>query len=564
MGDRIYQQIEQTADYYDPGTYFDHLTQNHSIEISPDSLTNDFIPLSTVPATADAKMKLFVIGLIPPSAQVTGRLLDRSKSVAALAGGGGQVLDLPADSRGANTGKGDPTVPVGNEGNGVPAVMTKLSYQQAAAAIRAGYKKQTGHYPTDNELAMYVAHSIRETSLNWPNFNPGFVGNAAVNKPRPGGHERFYWPPTKTTFYSYPTAEAGAEGFLRFIPGPARKAAESGDPKAYSQALADVKYFGDDSVEVYAKGFANIDVLKRQIGPQSGLDNIALPNPITQSPTDGGSTASFQQSGSSNAQRQISQGSKTDLNSSALGRKFAEAQAMMAIAVQNQIELMASTPPLRMLVNPQSFRVGNEKVVQDSSRSRNGPIIEIWGDGQDTIEASGKIGAFYCADIAGAVGPNLTESGGPGLTRTARVFSASYQNFLSLYQIYRNNAGINVGDTVDSAAGQKTNLVLSGSIYIYFDHTLYIGSFDSFTITETDTAPYTLEYSFQFTVRATFLLDQVADPKLTYGTTNLNPTAASPNTIQIPREAPPPRADQQVPNAPTSLPPRPGRSPGII
>jgi hypothetical protein len=191
---------------------------------------------------------------------------------------------------------------------------------------------------------------------------------------------------------------------------------------------------------------------------------------------------------------------------------------------------MANTPPLRLLVNPASFKVGNEKILNDGNFTRTGPIVEHWGDGQDKIDASGKIGAFYCADVTGVGSDPLQESGGPGLTRTARTFSAAYQNFLSLYQIYRNNAGIHIDDTVDPGAGKK-NLVMLGSVYIYYDHTLYIGSFDSFTVTESDTAPFTLEYSFQFTTRATFLMDQITDQKFTFGYNNLNVNAGTNGAI---------------------------------
>jgi hypothetical protein len=98
--------------------------------------------------------------------------------------------------------------------------------------------------------------------------------------------------------------------------------------------------------------------------------------------------------------------------------------------------------------------------------------------------------------------------GGPGLTRVARQYSASYQNFLGLYLLYRNNGGLYVNSLADTL---KTNLLarlsLVGSIYIYYDNTLYIGSFDTFDVTENDSAPYSLEYNIEFTVRATFLLD---------------------------------------------------------
>jgi hypothetical protein len=145
--------------------------------------------------------------------------------------------------------------------------------------------------------------------------------------------------------------------------------------------------------------------------------------------------------------------------------------------------------------------------VSDGNFTREGPIIEHWGEQQDKLSLSGKLAAFVAIDTQPSDDSNNL-GGGPGLTRVARQYSASYQNFLSLYLLYRNNGGLYVNTLADT---MKNNLLsrlsLLGSIYIYYDNTLYIGSFDSFNITEADTTPYSLEYSIEFTVRATFILD---------------------------------------------------------
>ena len=169
-------------------------------------------------------------------------------------------------------------------------------------------------------------------------------------------------------------------------------------------------------------------------------------------------------------------------------------------------------------------------------------MVEHWGENQDKLEASGKIAAFQAIDTT-------TDATGPGLTRTARQYSLSYQNFLSLYQIYRNNAGIYIPDPVDLT---KTNLSVLGSVYIYFDYTMYVGSFDNFTISENDQEPYTLEYSFTFSVRATFIFDQVQDPNFTYGIAQGGVTvqqASPPLSTQQSATVPPANA------APVPLPP---------
>ncbi len=87
----------------------------------------------------------------------------------------------------------------------------------------------------------------------------------------------------------------------------------------------------------------------------------------------------------------------------------------------------------------------------------------------------------------------------------ARNYSAAWQNFQSLYLFYKNNGGLYTKDL--SSSNQAQNLSLVGSVYIYYDSILYIGAFDSFSISEADTAPHSADYSFEFTVRAAFLLD---------------------------------------------------------
>jgi len=139
--------------------------------------------------------------------------------------------------------------------------------------------------------------------------------------------------------------------------------------------------------------------------------------------------------------------------------------------------------------------VKGEKIVNDGNWGRNGPIIEYWGDNQDKISGSGKSGGFYAIDV--------TNANGPGITRWARNFSASWQNIQSLYLLYRSNGALFLKDGL---APSFLNLSLVGSIYIYYDGTLYIGSFDSFNLTEDASAPFTAEYSFEFTVRAAFFL----------------------------------------------------------
>lgn len=541
---KIYQQIEASSDFYDPSIYASALTYHHSFASEPDQLSAQFVPLTS----AKPNPQLFVIGLIPPSATITGRRLDRSRSVAALAGGGGQDLgEYRLTGVSTDTESQLIVAPVsGNLGaNQGPPVISHLSKQQIAAAMQEAFRAQNGHNPTVAELEMYTAQSLVETSGNWPNNNPAGLGNRTANDPILA--KRHTWLVTRKNkdgstepryFFSYNTPAEGAKGFLGNLEADTKEAARSGDPRAYAVALKGQKRgaYYEEPVDQYARALEIQLNEVRRAGVVSGIPNASPPPQINLVSKDGDSNkinpgGAWQGSGSSNAnasQKQIAKGATVNLNNTELGQRFAAAQARIANQLQLNLEAMANTPPLRMLINPQSFKVNSEQTITDGNWSRHGPIIEHWAEGQDKLEASGRIGAFFAADAL--------NSNGPGMTRTARNFSASYQNFLSLYHLYRNNAGIFLPDDADTISGQKMNLAMAGSIYIYYDHTLYIGSFDSFTITETDSAPFTLEYNYSFTVRATFMLDAVEDSRYTYGMTSLNVNQPGPPNLLPTRE----------------------------
>lgn len=530
----IYQQIEQDAGYYSPSIYYNLLSQHESLTLTPDTMGNDFIPVTSVTNNPDAKRKLFAIGLIPPSPAVTGRALDRSNSVAALGVPPGQTVTTsgdqsrdnqvgpgrgPAGAAGGCNGKNVSGAPGSNQG---PPIVVSLSPAQLGVAIGQAYTKQFGHPPTQLELATLVSQSLRETKGQWPNNNPGYLGNIPPGSPRLDKAHTFGFVQCNNSieyYYSYSSPQAGAAQFVAAVyhlgGQAALDAARNGDFQTYAQALHDGGYF-TDTVAHYA-GFAQDPrSLLDKVGDPNNLNASLLPKPINLTPAgtvDPSTSTNWNSKGASaagQAKAQDSISANTNLNNTTTtGQKFAQAQRDMVIKTQKLLAQMANTPPLQFLVNPSSFKVNNEKVISSGSWTRSGPadVVEHWGDGQDKIDGSGKVAAFMAIDVTGQTAQ------GPGLTRTARHYSAAYQNFLSLYQLYRNNAGLYIDDSVDT---NKMNLSVLGSIYIYFDHTLYLGSFNDFTVTETDTGPYSLEYTFSFTVRATFLLDQVSDPKHTY------------------------------------------------
>ncbi len=600
---RYYQQIEEQADLNTPDIY-DLLTfQRKSWVSTPDPLNQDFIPLTDVQSRNASDAKMFVIGLLPPSANVTGNLLDRSATVASIQGFS-QNADLsgnPAGQPAAGNVALD-KVPSGvvpgyivtapgyqfnptnesyteipnaklREGAigepGGPGATTQHTPGEMYNAFHDAYVAEFHSEPTPTQLLFLVAQSRRESGGNWPNNNPGQIRSSM------GASDPTAWTTVdkagNTNYWNtYSSAAVGARSFVKnaFKNPNARLTAEQGDVLGYLTSQAQVGYFQEPLRIYYDQGRFDLLVsgaardITKQGGPswdkmdlpattpdvccfretgdayqkrvnnkkgvssfrfnQSSLYNDGCPlsnTPLADAPN--GSTPSWAGNGSDNAQKASADQSKAadkDLNQSQLGQKLLGAQKDYIIALQTAIQQMAQTPPLRMLVNPTSFKPAQEKVIADGSYGRNGPIVEHWGEQQTKITGSGKLAGFYAMDIGGSREGAAGSS--PGLTRMARNFSQSYQNFLSLYLIYRNNGTIWLEEFYRSNP-QANNLALVGSVYIYYDNVLYIGSFDSLNVNESDDKPFTLEYDFAFTVRAQFDLDRIPDPLEQFGNASL-------------------------------------------
>lgn len=553
-----YEQVEQTADLFSPSVY-DVLTRYDSFKTEADPEAENYIPLSTVRTPRDQCLP-FIIGILPPAIEVTGRMLDRSATVASQQGSGvaldtGLPIDLAPGATGATP---TPTMQaragVGNStgsNNGEKPKWYTYTQEEKANAVLNGYRAVYGQDPSLNTLRMMTAQVFHEQGKDgkWPDNNPAGVGFLPGNPPPSEGGDgegmrpnSFYGTSTKHKdkgyYNSYATPADGTAGYVRTLADHyqgAIDAAAQGDVEAYVHALTQGKfqytkngpirtqrYFQAPESE-YAKDTARLYSQMEQVipsiaeienHPPPGGSNLVVPDTKPQNAPN-----AWQASGADAAQdakRQQARLAGRSLNTSELGQKLGDAQANQVKEIQAAIEDMSRIPPLKMLVNPASFKYNTEKILNDGNWGRNGPIIHHWGNQQEKIEGSGKLAAFYALDATGAQNGAGSSGNSPGLTRLSRSFSLSYQNFLSLYLLYKSNGGLYLKDYFTTGA-DRVNLSLLGSLYIYYDSTLYIGSFDSFTITESDTAPFTLEYSFQFTVRAWFLLDRQPDPRYTYG-----------------------------------------------
>lgn len=609
----ILQQILTSEGYYEPAIY-ELLTFYSGLVPQPDELDGQFVPLTDVQPTNSTQTLTFAVGILPPSSQVTGRLLDRSATLATtmpIATGANVNVSGSADGRlsqstgslvGGYMGRQVDGTPGSNMG---PPIPIKYSVTQIATAINLAYQSQYGTTPSATTLAILTAQSLRETSGTWPNNNPGYIGNYyptagtvdGNGTPDPDGVSHRAIPQGQQVFgfvqkngaveyyNSYNTPQAGASQFLSIIAGTgALQYAQAGDVDGYVNQLHAGGYF-TDTVSNYLNGaggiFQMVPTIAAQIGNPANLTASNLPGQTLQQRVaasgggDGSQPANaWQGTGSPNASQasqNIANAANTNLNLTNQGQQLLQAQVAQIQQTLAAIQQMQKTPPLRMLVNPQSFKVSCEKIISDGEWGRNGPIVEHWGESQDKIEASGKVAAFYSIDMVGGpatVSASQTQQagfqnsgaangavptggpgGGPGITRIARQYSTSYQNFLSLWLLYKNNGGVWLqpyiagsgttspqNGTSPATSSQPLNLSVLGSIYIFYDSTLYIGSFDSFNLTESETAPYTLEYNFTFTVRATFLLNSTTDytfqlQALTQSQTN--PLQGLPASLQV-------------------------------
>jgi murein DD-endopeptidase MepM/ murein hydrolase activator NlpD len=509
-GQNIYGQVEQAADFYQPAVY-ELLSFYHALENQQEPLDGQFIPLTTAQPWEQERTVIFAVGLLPPSSNVSGKLLDRSASVRAL----DQDIDLPEEVPDVRQ---DPYLVMPNEG--LVSQGTLSSKFHVTRQLKAGGTKahQGIDIKADKGAEVRAAADGVIVDIS-PNGTRKGYGNVIMVRHANGN----------VTLYAHLDSFGGGVfvgmevkggtviGYVGNTDIPVENPNYPAANHLHFEVLAkEVHGFWTSSGIV-----ANREVPER-LEPQAWLAkqgrSIAStkgePTTIASVPVqqDGSTASKWAGTGSDNAQeanKTAAQVANKDLNQTNLGKKFMFQQEAMINLMINALTQMARTPPLRLLVNPQSFRVSAEKIISDGNWGRNGPIIEHFGDNQDKVEGSGKIAAFYSMDVNNA--------NGPGLTRTARQFSASYQNLLSLWLIYKNNGGIWFPDPIVPTGSKAKNLSVVGSVYLYYDHILYIGSFDNLNLTEADAVPFSLEYSFSFTVRAMFLLDHLDDPQYNYG-----------------------------------------------
>lgn len=154
------------------------------------------------------------------------------------------------------------------------------------------------------------------------------------------------------------------------------------------------------------------------------------------------------------------------------------------VPISWSIKGSVKVPSLTMLINPANLDIAYSPLITET-RTLGGFSHEYWGEQLTTLSATGKTALFVDSE--------------KGITNKEARSTESYQYFMTLLNIYKNN-GKAYSTTFDSNAtkANQTKITNLGYVIMIFDGRQYEGSFENFTYTEDALLPFNLEYSFSF------------------------------------------------------------------
>jgi hypothetical protein len=455
---------------------------------------------------ARRNFKPFIVGLIPPDVPVNYRPFIKTQN---------RLANLSVSQRAKITSNNLPLtstgVSQGNKGN-IQKARTQTGTAEFRAAVRSAIIKQVGFQPSEEVINLITAHACSEQSgvisNNIPSwcYNYGNVHASGKGSPPPQPKGGTYFLSTDYTrdgtpyqvYYVGATdMETGVNLYVNTLVRSYPGTIVATTPEEYNAALlngvggrvyyeADPKKYGSTLNRLYDQ--LAIDTAKGKYGGR-----LSEPTP---EPDDTNDTETDQ-----NQRFLMSTGSvtatETDPSGDRVGKLVEYDPSRDVIAKQQtdalryQIEVIQNTPGLLMLVNPNNFTRSYENTVDNSVKGRKGNITHVWFERPVSINGTGVTAGQY------VVGPD----GDGGITNELRIYSASYQNLLSLFTIYKTNGIIFSGAESGAESGIRQ---LGYSVFIYYDNHIYIGSFDSFEIQDSGTKPHNMSYSFKFNVRYDF------------------------------------------------------------
>jgi len=185
-----------------------------------------------------------------------------------------------------------------------------------------------------------------------------------------------------------------------------------------------------------------------------------------------------------------------------------------ALDVIVQLNRMAVTPPLTLLVNPEQLQITYSKKQTYQDRSRFNYIFQSWGEEQVRLSVKGKSAGFVVGNQGPAIpgqiigDPELFDidpkfsSSTSGYQYASKMDSAAWQNLMSLFALYRNN-----GYIYDNSQTPRSEAHLFiGHIEISYDQFVYLGQFENFNYSYSEMKQQgAIEFSFDFV--ASFVFD---------------------------------------------------------
>lgn len=154
-----------------------------------------------------------------------------------------------------------------------------------------------------------------------------------------------------------------------------------------------------------------------------------------------------------------------------------------AVDITMQLRGLLETPPLILLINPQSLTMTRTKLQQYTDRTRFGFVFQAWGEEQPKLSISAKCGAFI--------------SGGRGVQWASRRDSASWQNLANAFRFYKHN-----GYIYDSV-GKSNAHHFVGALSIHYDGWVYYGNMESFSYSYDENSQLGgVAFDMEFTVNA--------------------------------------------------------------
>lgn len=137
-------------------------------------------------------------------------------------------------------------------------------------------------------------------------------------------------------------------------------------------------------------------------------------------------------------------------------------------------------------VNPNSMGVKYEKAIS-RTQTKGGFVEYHWGEGARSLDFEFATGGFM------RLYSGLSYTTSPEKTGGSRRETLAYDAYLDLLSLFHNNG---------SVYDDRGQVALQGKIKVTFDGGVFLGWFESFSVTESADKPY------QFTMSAAFTVDK--------------------------------------------------------